>query len=293
MGGDGTVNEGISGLANQSYRPHFGFFPLGTVNDLARALGIPLDPATAIAQFDPSRKRWLDVGQVNDQYFMNVAAIGAIPQGINDVAPEEKTRFGKLAYFINGVKELVNNQSYQFEVEVNNVSKIITSSTLIIGLTNSIGGFETLLPNAKVDDGLLHLVYLKDSHFLDTVSAIPQLMKGVTEDTTSLGYETFTEGKFQSSMVIYKSTLMGTRGSSSYSCQSTPFSHFYLLLRKKNQQTRVSAGFLFINYATVSTLRPLRRRAANTRRPFLLPYGYGNRVYVRDGFYLVEKYVSR
>ncbi|BCP60974.1 diacylglycerol kinase [Streptococcus parasuis] len=195
MGGDGTVNEGISGLANQSYRPHFGFFPLGTVNDLARALGIPLDPATAIAQFDPSRKRWLDVGQVNDQYFMNVAAIGAIPQGINDVAPEEKTRFGKLAYFINGVKELVNNQSYQFEVEVNNVSKIITSSTLIIGLTNSIGGFETLLPNAKVDDGLLHLVYLKDSHFLDTVSAIPQLMKGVTEDTTSLGYETFTEGK--------------------------------------------------------------------------------------------------
>ncbi len=195
MGGDGTVNEGISGLANEPYRPTFGFFPLGTVNDLARALGIPLDPATAIAQFDPSRKRWLDVGQVNDQYFMNVAAIGAIPQGINDVAPEEKTRFGKLAYFINGVKELVNNQSYQFEVEVNNVSKIITSSTLIIGLTNSIGGFETLLPNAKVDDGLLHLIYLKDSHFLDTVSAIPQLIKGVTEETTNLGYETFTEGK--------------------------------------------------------------------------------------------------
>ncbi|HFI0077132.1 TPA: diacylglycerol kinase family protein, partial [Streptococcus suis] len=195
MGGDGTVNEGISGLANEPYRPTFGFFPLGTVNDLARALGIPLDPATAIAQFDSSRKRPLDIGQVNNSYFMNVAAIGAIPQGINDVSPEEKTRFGKLAYFINGVKELVNNQSYQFEVELNNVSKIITSSTLIIGLTNSIGGFETLLPNAKVDDGLLHLVYLKDSHFLDTVSAIPQLIKGVTEESSSLGYEIFTEGK--------------------------------------------------------------------------------------------------
>lgn len=195
MGGDGTVNEGISGIANEPHRPHFGFFPLGTVNDLARALGIPLDPTSAIAQFDPSRKRLLDIGQVNDSYFMNVAAIGAIPQGINDVAPEEKTRFGKLAYFINGIKELVNNQSYQFKIELNSVSKTITSSTLIIGLTNSIGGFETLLPNAKVDDGLLHLLYLKDSHFLDTVSAIPQLMKGVTEDTTSLGYETFTEGK--------------------------------------------------------------------------------------------------
>lgn len=179
---------------------------------------------------------------------MNVAAIGAIPQGINDVSPEEKTRFGKLAYFINGVKELVNNQSYQFEVELNNVSKTITSSTLISGLTNSIGGFETLLPNAKVDDGLLHLVYLKDSHFLDTVSAIPQLIKGVTEESSSLGYETFTEEKISVTDGDLQINIDGDEGGpSSYPCQSTPFSHFHLLLGKKNQQTRVSAGFLFIN----------------------------------------------
>lgn len=194
MGGDGTVNEGISGLANQEHRPNFGFFPLGTVNDLARALAISLDPAAAIAQFDPERKRPLDIGQVNDQYFMNVVAIGAIPQGINDVTPEEKTRFGKMAYFINGFKELVNNQSYEFDIELDETKQTVISTTLIIGLTNSIGGFETLLPNAKVDDGLLHLVYLKDSHFLDTVSAIPQLMGGVTEESNSLGYHTFTEG---------------------------------------------------------------------------------------------------
>lgn len=48
MGGDGTVNEGISGLAEQAYRPKFGFFPLGTVNDLARALNLPMDPEEAI-----------------------------------------------------------------------------------------------------------------------------------------------------------------------------------------------------------------------------------------------------
>lgn len=44
MGGDGTVNEAINGISGQSYRPRFGFLPLGTVNDLARALDIPLDP---------------------------------------------------------------------------------------------------------------------------------------------------------------------------------------------------------------------------------------------------------
>ena len=51
MGGDGTVNEGISGIAEQEHRPNFGFFPLGTVNDLARALGIPLEPEEAINHF--------------------------------------------------------------------------------------------------------------------------------------------------------------------------------------------------------------------------------------------------
>lgn len=194
MGGDGTVNEGISGLANQEFRPNFGFFPLGTVNDLARALGIPLDPAVAIENFDPERKRLLDIGQVNNSYFMNVVAIGAIPQAINNVDPEEKTRYGKMAYFINGFKELLNHQSYEFEIKLDQETETITSTTLLIGLTNSIGGFETLLPDAKVDDGLLHLVYFKDSHFLDTISAIPQLMSGVTETSASLGYKTFEEG---------------------------------------------------------------------------------------------------
>lgn len=197
MGGDGTVNEGISGIANEPHRPNFGFFPLGTVNDLARALGIPLDPAQAIEQFDPNRKRPLDIGQVNDSYFMNVVAIGAIPQAINNVDPDEKTRYGKMAYFINGFKELINNQRYEFQIQLDGKTKEITSTTILIGLTNSIGGFETLLPDAKVDDGLLHLLYLKDSHFLNTVSAIPQLMGGVTEESNSLGYETFKEGEIK------------------------------------------------------------------------------------------------
>ena len=51
MGGDGTVNEGISGIAEQEHRPNFGFFPLGTVNDLARSIRIPLEPEEAINHF--------------------------------------------------------------------------------------------------------------------------------------------------------------------------------------------------------------------------------------------------
>ena len=48
MGGDGTINEVVNGLAEQPNRPLFSFIPLGTVNDFARALGIPLEPELAI-----------------------------------------------------------------------------------------------------------------------------------------------------------------------------------------------------------------------------------------------------
>ena len=190
MGGDGTVNEGISGIAEQEHRPNFGFFPLGTVNDLARALGIPLEPDEAINHFSIESVKPLDIGKINDDYFMNVVAIGSIPEAINDVDAEKKTKFGKLAYFMSGIKQLASTQSYSFHVEVDGKKEEIESSTLLIGLTNSVGGFETLLPNAKVDDGKLHLVYLKDSSLIDTLKTLPDLLKGVDESTKNLAYLT-------------------------------------------------------------------------------------------------------
>ena len=190
MGGDGTVNEGINGIAEQAHRPNFGFIPLGTVNDLARALGIPLEPEEAIAHLSMDALQPLDIGKINDQYFMNVVAIGTIPESINDVDPEKKTKYGMFAYFISGLKQLASTRSYSFRLKIDGEEKQIESSTLLIGLTNSIGGFETLLPDAKVNDGKLHLVYLKDSSFFDTLKTLPDLLKGVDESTDHLSYQT-------------------------------------------------------------------------------------------------------
>lgn len=195
MGGDGTVNEGISGLAELENRPNFGFFPLGTVNDLARALGMPLNPEEAIQQLDIQKTKPLDIGKINDKYFMNVVAIGTIPESINNVAPEEKTKWGKMAYFISGVQDLMATSFYDFRMTIDGEARDIKSSTVLIGLTNSIGGFETLLPEATVDDGLLHLVYIKDASLLDTVMAVPELVTGVSDSSKNVEYVTFTEAE--------------------------------------------------------------------------------------------------
>lgn len=195
MGGDGSVNETISGLAEKKYRPNFGFIPLGTVNDLARSLQMPLDPEECIQQIRFDSTRPIDIGKINNSYFMNVVGMGTIPESVNNTPIESKTKFGKLAYFISGIKEAFNNKPHQFKVTLDGLDYDIESSLLLVGLTNSIGGFESLVPNAEVNDGLLHLIYLKDASILDTVRAVPELLKGITESNERVGYHTFEKGR--------------------------------------------------------------------------------------------------
>ena len=195
MGGDGTVNEGINGIAGQEYIPNFGFFPLGTVNDLSRALNIPLDPEKAIEELDLSVCRKIDIGKVNNNYFMNVVAIGVIPEAINEVESDKKTVLGRFAYFVSGFKKFRNSKSYSFLINTDGHAKNIQSSLILIGLTNSIGGFEQILPKAKVDDGRLHMIYLKDDTMLDTVKTLPELVRGVEETNDSIGYIVFEKGE--------------------------------------------------------------------------------------------------
>ena len=85
---------------------------------------------------------------------------------------------------------MAGTQSYKFQLGIDGQEKQIESSTLLVGLTNSIGGFETLISNAKVNDGKLHLVYLKDTSLLDTLKTLPDLLKGVDSSTDHLAYQT-------------------------------------------------------------------------------------------------------
>ena len=87
----------------KAYRPLFSFIPLGTVNDLARALGIPLDPELAIEalKMPNTSDRYC---KIEEKYFMNIVAIGEVASRVADTSVERKTKFGSLAYLIEGAK---------------------------------------------------------------------------------------------------------------------------------------------------------------------------------------------
>ena len=82
---------------------------------------------------------------------------------------------------------------YEFNLKIDGEERTIKSSTLLIGSTNSIGGFESILPEATVNDGLLHLLYLKDKNLLDTLVSVPDLISGNGEESDNIEYLTFKE----------------------------------------------------------------------------------------------------
>lgn len=178
MGGDGTVNETINGLVQAKHQPAFGFIPLGTVNDLARALKIPLKPSRAIDMLDTAKLVSIDIGRVNDRCFTNGVAIGTLSEAIVEVSAAEKTRLGSLAYFIKGMQALKEQKVYDFKIETGEEAICVKSSLIIVSLTNSLGSFEKFMPGAGVADGKMRLVIFKEFELFDTAKIIAKLLSG-------------------------------------------------------------------------------------------------------------------
>lgn len=195
MGGDGTVNETVTGLAEQPFRPDFSFIPFGTVNDLARSLGISLNPEEAVEQLANLIPQKLDVGKVNDSYFIDVVAIGAIPTAVQDVSVEQKTRLGSLAYILEGAKALTERKSYQFNLEIDDEKIEVESILLLVALTNSVAGFEKLVADATPDDGKLNLIVLKEKDLLTIIKLLPKLLTGDITKEPDILYRSFEKGE--------------------------------------------------------------------------------------------------
>ncbi|ALS75098.1 diacylglycerol kinase [Planococcus rifietoensis] len=182
MGGDGTINEAVSGLAEKEHEPLFGLVPLGTVNDFARALGISLNPEEAIEGLKTGREKRVDIGKVGDQYFMNILAIGEIAESTYEVEPEQKTKLGAFAYFVEGVKAVASDEVTTFVIEHDHGTWEGEAKLVLVALTNSVGGFEKLAPEALTDDGLLHLYIVENAALPAFVRMATALVRGKFEE---------------------------------------------------------------------------------------------------------------
>ncbi len=178
MGGDGTLNETINGLAQANKPIDFGFIPLGTINDLARTLNIPLHPEVAIDMLPRCKTVKVDIAKANDRYFINTIATGIMPEAVGHVSIEQKTRLGPLAYFLTGIKAMQAHETSLFKITTPEGSSIYRSPLIVAMLTNSVGSFRNLAPQARVDDGKIWLGIFKDFNYLDLLKVIPEFLSG-------------------------------------------------------------------------------------------------------------------
>lgn len=201
MGGDGTMNETVNGLAEQPHRPVMGVIPLGTVNDFARALNVPLDPEEAIGVLG-GKTEFTDIGKINNRYFLNILALGGIAEATGEVTSEKKTSLGSLAYIIEGLKTLTDKTPFTIKVEADSGIYQEKSLLFLAALTNSVAGFEKLAPDAKVADGQFHCFIVKDVALPKLLRIGANLLKGDFQNDPDVLYFTSEKLRINSLMEL-------------------------------------------------------------------------------------------
>ncbi len=178
-GGDGTINEVVNGIAPLEKRPKLAIIPAGTTNDFARALHIPReDPIEAAKVVLKGQTFNMDIGKAGEKYFMNIAGGGLLTELTYDVPSDLKTIFGYLAYLVRGAELLPRIKPIEMDLEYDDGEFKGKASMFLLAMTNSIGGLEQIVPDAKLDDGKFTMIIVKTSNIIEIVQLLAKVLSG-------------------------------------------------------------------------------------------------------------------
>ena len=187
-GGDGTLNECINGLAQKQLNIPIAILPLGTANDFAYSAHIPNDVAGALDLIEKGELRYVDIGKVNELYFVNVCNMGLF-SGISHIVDLElKKKFGKLAYYVKGIEELQNYQAMQLKVKIHD--KIIENEYVLVLIFNgqAAGGFTRLAKEANIEDGVFDFIGIKKVEMHEIPMLFLKILQGEHLNDPNIDY---------------------------------------------------------------------------------------------------------
>ena len=158
-GGDGTLNEMVSGMMQREDHVPMGYIPLGSTNDFAASLHIPGKPAVAAQAIARGDIQVLDIGQWAHRYFVYVASFGAFTRSSYTASQAAKNALGHFAYILEGMKDLNTLRPYRVKVTAD--GEVLDGEYLFGAVCNStsIGGLMKLDPEKVVlDDGKFEML---------------------------------------------------------------------------------------------------------------------------------------
>lgn len=183
-GGDGTLDEVISGMMECEKRSAIGYIPCGSTNDFAHSLKIPTSMTKAAEHIAAWKEFPCDIGRFNDDYFVYIAAFGLFTDVSYETSQDVKNVLGHLAYILEGMKKLTEIKSYPMKVE----SEVMTvEGNFLFGMvtnSTSVGGFRNITgKHVHLDDGVFEVTLIKTpQNILELNEIIQAVIAGKSEN---------------------------------------------------------------------------------------------------------------
>lgn len=161
-GGDGTLNEVISGIVSKGHNTPVGYIPTGTTNDFSSTLGLSHDPVKAAKDIVTGRTIRYDIGSFGDKFFTYIAATGAFTEASYATPQRLKNTVGHFAYILEGAKDLLKIKPFKLQVSFD--GNVLSGEYIYASVSNttSVGGIVKLSKDdVNTSDGSFELILVK------------------------------------------------------------------------------------------------------------------------------------
>ena len=187
-GGDGTLDEVVTGIVEVGSQTPIGYIPAGSTNDFANSLFMPKSMTAAASMIMEEQIYHCDIGKFNNQTFAYVAAFGLFTNVSYETDQDLKNILGHVAYVLEGMKQLFEVKSYHLKVTSDELTVENDFIYAMISNSRSVGGFKNLTgKNVDMNDGLFEVTLIVNpKNPLELQEIITALV--MAEDNTDLVY---------------------------------------------------------------------------------------------------------
>lgn len=176
-GGDGSIDRLVNYMKKNDVDLPIGILPTGTANDFANVLNIPLDIDSAIENIIDSEPKYIDLGMINEDYFINIASTGMFTDVSQRVDVNLKNSIGRISYIMKGIEDALHLRQFNITVKSREL-EYNGDMYLILILNGRTAGNISFAHNAMLDDGYLDVIIFKAMPIPRSIPVLLNIIKG-------------------------------------------------------------------------------------------------------------------
>jgi len=175
-GGDGTLNRVVNAMMKYDIKVPIGIIPAGTSNDFATHLKISTDFIKSMEVILKDEPQYVDVGKVNDKYFINVLSAGLFASTSYKTDKRLKEIFGQLSYFLTAATQTLQYKPLKVRIETEDAIYEERIAVFVIFNGSSVGRIDKFTDDSSVQDGKLDLVMVRDCKINEAMKIFGEIL---------------------------------------------------------------------------------------------------------------------